>query len=174
MSNGCYFPIEYQGTFLIQTQASGADGGSIVTYSEITIEADAIPPWGRCHKRRGNNVILKDSTGAEDCMRCFHLTMKTPNVIQLHTEGLFLKKSLCDLFLCFKRNSSFPQILITFLLWLKVWPVVIPMRTQLELHVHWIKMCSKESSKKLCFSVSRFPLIVDVIIISDIHFPQNL
>ena len=57
-------------------------------YSEVTIEADAIPPWGRCHRRRGNNVILKDSTGAEDCMRCIHLSMKTPNVIQLHTEGL--------------------------------------------------------------------------------------
>ena len=108
-SNGCYFPIEYQGTFLIQTQASGADGGSIVTYSEITIEADAIPPWGRCHKRRGNNVILKDSTGVEDCMRCFHLTMKTPNVIQLHTEGsshfhsYFYFQSLIKLSFCDSR-----------------------------------------------------------------------
>lgn len=88
-SLACYFPIEYQGTFMIQTQAAKTEEGSTaVTYSEITIEADAIPPWGRCHKRRGNNVILKDSTGAEDCMRCFHLTMKTPNVIQLHTDGL--------------------------------------------------------------------------------------
>lgn len=60
----------------------------MVTYSEVTVEADAIPPWGRCHRRRGNNVILKDSTGAEDCMRCFHLSMKTPNVIQLHSEGI--------------------------------------------------------------------------------------
>lgn len=91
----CYFPIEFQGTFLIQTQASAANGGgSVVTYSEITIEVDAIPPWGRCHKRRGNNVILKDSTGAEDCMRCFHLSLKTPNVIQLHTEGAFFSHIL--------------------------------------------------------------------------------
>ncbi|KAI2811489.1 hypothetical protein BLOT_002666 [Blomia tropicalis] len=84
----CYFPIEYQGTFLIQTQAARSESSSLVTYSEVTVEADAIPPWGRCHRRRGNNVILKDSTGAEDCMRCFHLSMKTPNVIQLHTEGI--------------------------------------------------------------------------------------
>ncbi|RWS26210.1 hypothetical protein B4U80_05905 [Leptotrombidium deliense] len=87
-ADSCYFPIEYQGTYLIQTQASASNGGNVVSYSEITIEADAIPPWGRCHKRRGNNVILKDSNGIEDCMRCFHLTLKTPNVIQIHTEGL--------------------------------------------------------------------------------------
>ncbi|XP_022258721.1 uncharacterized protein LOC106474711, partial [Limulus polyphemus] len=84
----CYFPFEVQGTYLVQTQASAAYGGSIVTYSELTIEVDAIPPWGRCHLKRGNNVIVKDSAGAEDCLRCFHLTLKTPNVIQIHTEGL--------------------------------------------------------------------------------------
>ncbi|XP_074594666.1 uncharacterized protein LOC141850036 [Brevipalpus obovatus] len=86
----CYFPIELQGTFLTQTGATqGTPGiGSEVTYSEITIEPDAIPPWGRCHKRRGNNVILKDSTGVEDCMRCIHLSLKTINVIQIHAEGL--------------------------------------------------------------------------------------
>ncbi|XP_076347255.1 uncharacterized protein LOC143245154 isoform X2 [Tachypleus tridentatus] len=84
----CYFPVEVQGTYLIQTQASAAYGGSIVTYSELTIEVDAIPPWGRCHRKRGNNIIVKDSTGAEDCLRCFHLTLKTQNVIQIHTEGL--------------------------------------------------------------------------------------
>lgn len=84
----CYFPIEYQDTFLIQAQATPTKDGSEVTYSEITLEVDAIPPWGRCHKRRGHNVILKDSNGIEDCMRCFHLTFKTPNVIQLYTEDL--------------------------------------------------------------------------------------
>ncbi|GIY78196.1 uncharacterized protein CEXT_619671 [Caerostris extrusa] len=63
LSSICYFPIEFQGTFLTQTQASAAYGGHTVTYSEITVEVDSIPPWGRCHRRRGNNVILKDSTG---------------------------------------------------------------------------------------------------------------
>ncbi|CAG2101069.1 unnamed protein product, partial [Medioppia subpectinata] len=84
--DGCYFPVEFQGIFLIQ--ASGGVDGGVVTYSEIAIEADGIVPWGRCHSRRGNHIILKDSTGAEDCHRCLHLTMKTPNVIVLHTEGL--------------------------------------------------------------------------------------
>lgn len=90
-ASACYFPIEFQGTFVTQTQkANNGSSPTAVTYSEITIEADAVQPWGRCHKRRGNNVILKDISGAEDCMRCFHLSMKTPNVIQLHTEGLEL------------------------------------------------------------------------------------
>lgn len=85
----CYFPIEYQGSFLIQEQSqpNPEKGGITVSYSEITIEADSIPPWGRCYQRRGNIVILKDSTGPQDCMRCLHLTLKTPNVIQIHTEG---------------------------------------------------------------------------------------
>ncbi|XP_075680244.1 LOW QUALITY PROTEIN: uncharacterized protein LOC113788835 [Dermatophagoides pteronyssinus] len=100
ITQACYFPIEYQGTFLIQTQGlitpqiidnsqSGTTNQSSVTYSEVIIEADAIQPWGRCHKRRGNNVILKDSTGAgQDCLRCFHISMKTSNVISLHSDGL--------------------------------------------------------------------------------------
>ncbi|CAN8004115.1 unnamed protein product, partial [Ixodes hexagonus] len=87
-SSVCYFPVELHGTFLMQTQATQAFGGSVVSYSEITVEVDAIPPWGRCHRRRGHHVILRDSTGTEDCMRCFHLTLKTPNVIQIHAEGL--------------------------------------------------------------------------------------
>ncbi|KAF8789749.1 hypothetical protein HNY73_007666 [Argiope bruennichi] len=87
VSGSCYFPIEYLGTYLIQTQAEGF-GHAATTFSEITFESDAIPPWGKCFRRRGNNVILKDSTGGEDCMRCFHLTLKAPNIIQIHTEGL--------------------------------------------------------------------------------------
>ncbi|XP_035228233.1 uncharacterized protein LOC118200379, partial [Stegodyphus dumicola] len=87
-SSICYFPIEFQGTFLTQTQSLAAFGGHTVTYSEITVEVDSIPPWGRCHRRRGNNVILKDETGGEDCIRCFHITLKSINVIQIHTEGL--------------------------------------------------------------------------------------
>ncbi|GFY69496.1 uncharacterized protein TNIN_190281 [Trichonephila inaurata madagascariensis] len=79
--------MEYVGTYLIQTQAEGF-GHAATSFSEITFEMDAIPPWGKCFRRRGNNVILKDSTGGEDCMRCFHLTLKAPNIIQIHTEGL--------------------------------------------------------------------------------------
>lgn len=74
---------------IIDNSQSGTTNQSSVTYSEVIIEADAIQPWGRCHKRRGNNVILKDSTGAgQDCLRCFHISMKTSNVISLHSDGL--------------------------------------------------------------------------------------
>ncbi|XP_054716850.1 uncharacterized protein LOC129226274 [Uloborus diversus] len=87
----CYFPMEYLGTYLMQTQTEGtsfAGRPPSTSFSEITFEPDAIPPWGKCFRKRGNNIILKDSTGGEDCMRCFHLTLKAPNVIQIHTEGL--------------------------------------------------------------------------------------
>ena len=63
--------------------------GSKVTYSEVPVEADGIPPWGRCFKRKGNQVIFKDTNGAQNCIRCFHLTLKSPNVIQILTEGKF-------------------------------------------------------------------------------------
>lgn len=105
----CYFPIEFQGTFLIQSrnheQQVGSFGGfsprvmgpssmsaalGHQTDSEITIESEGIPPWGSCHKRRGNNFILKDSSGPYDCMRCFHLTLKSPNVVQIHAEGEYI------------------------------------------------------------------------------------
>ena len=115
----CYFPIEYQGTFLMQEQLFGgisggspsASGGSTgglsssiggISYSEITVEADSIPVWGRCYRRRGNIVILKDSTGNQDCMRCIHLTLKTPNVIQIHAEGKEWKNKRLS---CINRHS---------------------------------------------------------------------
>lgn len=68
------------------------------TDSEITIESEGIPPWGSCHKRRGNNFILKDSSGPYDCMRCFHLTLKSPNVVQIHAEGEYFLPSSHFLF----------------------------------------------------------------------------
>jgi hypothetical protein len=70
------------------SSSSSSLGNPAVSYSEITIEVDTIPIWGRCYRKRGNLVILKDSTGREDCMRCVHLSLKTPNVLQLHSEGL--------------------------------------------------------------------------------------
>ena len=120
----CYFPIEFQGTFLIQSRGNEPQPGfsprvmnpsSISaalghqTDSEITIESEGIPPWGSCHKRRGNNFILKDSSGPYDCMRCFHLTLKSPNVVQIHAEGeYFLHSSpkACSISVPF---TSFPN-----------------------------------------------------------------
>lgn len=62
-------------------------GSASVSYSEVTIEESSIPPWGSCYSRRGNIVILKDSSGTQPCIRCLHLALKTPNVIQIFTEG---------------------------------------------------------------------------------------
>ena len=124
----CYFPIEFQGTFLIQSrnheQQVGTFGGfsprvmgpssmsaalGHQTDSEITIESEGIPPWGSCHKRRGNNFILKDSSGPYDCMRCFHLTLKSPNVVQIHAEGEYIH------FLSFMIHSLSPLLALILL-----------------------------------------------------------
>ncbi|XP_003742687.1 uncharacterized protein LOC100901396, partial [Galendromus occidentalis] len=81
----CYFPIDIQGTYLLQ-QSNGQNG---ITYSEVVIDSDSIPPWGHCHKRRGvPGVILRDPTGVMDCMRCLHLSVKSDNVIHIQAEGL--------------------------------------------------------------------------------------
>lgn len=57
---GCYFPAEFQGEFV--TQVSGKDARGIanepIQYSTINITFNAIPVWGYCHKRVGDNVLL--------------------------------------------------------------------------------------------------------------------
>ena len=57
-SGVCYFSLEYQGLYLTQSVISG---GSDISYNEVAIDADSIPIWGHCHKRRGSNIILFDS-----------------------------------------------------------------------------------------------------------------
>ncbi|XP_025017625.1 uncharacterized protein LOC107371326 [Tetranychus urticae] len=118
----CYFPIEYQGTFMMQTQASSSSSSSSneVTYSEITIEADAISPWGSCHERNGTNVILTDSTGPDtNCMRCLHLSLKTGNILQIHAEGLArcytnveAAKATCPTDKTLKENRSTLELIL--------------------------------------------------------------
>ena len=55
----CYFPIELQGEYAMQSSVA-APGGP-VQYSQINITAEAILPiWGHCHRRLGNSVILTD------------------------------------------------------------------------------------------------------------------
>jgi hypothetical protein len=55
----CYFPIELQGEYAMQSSVA-APGGP-VQYSQVNITAEAILPiWGHCHRRLGNNVILTD------------------------------------------------------------------------------------------------------------------
>lgn len=56
---GCYFPAEFQGEFV--TQVSGKDtSNEPIQYSTINITFNAVPVWGYCHRRVGDNVLLMD------------------------------------------------------------------------------------------------------------------
>lgn len=56
---GCYFPAEFQGEFV--TQVSGKDtSNEPIQYSTINITFNAVPVWGYCHRRIGDNVLLMD------------------------------------------------------------------------------------------------------------------
>ncbi|XP_018022674.1 uncharacterized protein LOC108678720 isoform X1 [Hyalella azteca] len=79
----CYFPVEYQGVF--ETQSATTDA-KLHKYSSITILPDAIPGWGVCKSRHGLSVVLHDRTTGRDCFRCFHVLLRSPNVIQVYTE----------------------------------------------------------------------------------------
>ena len=79
----CYFPAVYQGEFVSQAAL-----GSEISYSTITVLYDSIPVWGYCHRRIGNNVILMEDSGGLTCFRCFHLALRSSNVVQVHTRGL--------------------------------------------------------------------------------------
>ncbi|XP_046406160.1 uncharacterized protein LOC124171057 [Ischnura elegans] len=85
-SAACYFPGELQGDFVMQSTATA--GGSQVQYSALNISADSIPIWGHCHRRIGPNVLLMDDSGGAICIRCFHLSLRSPNVLSVLTEGL--------------------------------------------------------------------------------------
>ena len=63
-------------------------GVPTISYSTLSVVYDSIPVWGSCHKRIGNNVILKDDTGGLTCYKCFNLVLRSDNVLQIHTAGL--------------------------------------------------------------------------------------
>ncbi len=58
------------------------------SYSSLSVLFDSIPVWGVCHRRVGNNVVLRDDTGALTCYKCFNLVLRSSNVLQVHTAGL--------------------------------------------------------------------------------------
>jgi len=90
----CYFPAVYQGEYISQAvlPTPAQDVSSLTTpaisYSTISVLYDSIPVWGYCHKRIGSNVILMDDTGGITCYRCFQLSLRSSNVLQVHTRGL--------------------------------------------------------------------------------------
>ncbi|XP_043223273.1 uncharacterized protein LOC122382250 isoform X2 [Amphibalanus amphitrite] len=72
----CFFPFEYHGTYAVQTAPN--------QYSEVLIEINSILPYGFCHKKVDDNLILRD--GSNGCLRCFHMAVRSANVLQLHTR----------------------------------------------------------------------------------------
>lgn len=85
----CYFPAVYQGEYVSQAvMHSEVPNSQEISYSTISVLYDSIPVWGYCHRRIGNNVILMDDTGGITCYRCFHLSLRSSNVLQIHTRGL--------------------------------------------------------------------------------------
>ncbi|XP_070163820.1 uncharacterized protein [Polyergus mexicanus] len=88
---GCYFPAEFQGEFVMQVSGKGV--GSManepIQYSTINITFNAIPVWGYCHKKIGDNVLLMDRyDDNKDCIRCFRLLRRSRNVIEVFSEAL--------------------------------------------------------------------------------------
>ena len=87
----CYFPAVYQGEYVSQAVLLSdmkQQNNQEISYSTISVLYDSIPVWGYCHRRIGNNVILMDDTGGITCYRCFHLALRSSNVLQIHTRGL--------------------------------------------------------------------------------------
>ena len=80
----CYFPAVYQGEYESQTVGGSRD----IAYSTISVLYDSIPVWGYCYRRVGSNVILKEDSGGITCYRCFHLSLHSSNILQIHTKGL--------------------------------------------------------------------------------------
>lgn len=82
----CYFPAAFQGEYVTQAIMSGVP---TISYSSLVVRYDSIPVWGTCHRRIGNNVVLRDDTGGGfTCYKCFNLVLRSSNVLQIHTAGL--------------------------------------------------------------------------------------
>jgi hypothetical protein len=78
----------YQGVYESQTVGGGGGVDSQVAYSSISVLYDSISVWGYCYRRVGGNVVLKEDSGGVTCYRCFHLSLRSANVLQIHTKGL--------------------------------------------------------------------------------------
>lgn len=76
----CYFAVEMQGEYITQTTVTHMNQ---VSYTNVNITEDSIPIWGLCHKRIGNNIVLRmDETG---CYKCIHVNLVTRYVLRIYT-----------------------------------------------------------------------------------------
>ncbi|KAF4525297.1 hypothetical protein B566_EDAN014818 [Ephemera danica] len=87
----CFFPAKLQGDFVMQKTA-----GSQVQYSKLNITTDSISIWGVCHRRIGNNVILENLMRGYRCYGCYHLNLRSKNVLQVRVRAESLDKCYTD------------------------------------------------------------------------------
>ncbi|KAL1493392.1 hypothetical protein ABEB36_011453 [Hypothenemus hampei] len=80
----CYFSQQFQGEYVMQNSANSGGG---IQYSNLTISPNSISIWGNCHKRHGNNVILMFNYTDTSCYTCFHLKMRSTNVLQVFASS---------------------------------------------------------------------------------------
>lgn len=81
----CYFPDYLEGDYSVQ---SGIAMQSQVQYTEVHISPDAILPWGFCKKKIGSNLyLIENLSNSSYCIRCFHISIKSPNIIITRTAG---------------------------------------------------------------------------------------
>ncbi|XP_045482394.1 uncharacterized protein LOC123686367 [Harmonia axyridis] len=78
----CYFQQEFQGEYVMQSAVIGPN----VQYATLKINATTVGIWGHCHKRIGNNYLLRMSHGETSCIRCFHLKLRSSNVLEMITS----------------------------------------------------------------------------------------
>lgn len=76
----CYFATEMQGEYITQTTVI-----HIVSYTHVNITEDSIPIWGLCHRRIGNNIVLRMDSDETSCYKCIHVNLVSRNVLRIHT-----------------------------------------------------------------------------------------
>jgi hypothetical protein len=65
-----------------------------IAYTSISVLFDSIPSWGTCHRRMGRHIILasdsnrRPANDKEGCFKCISIVSRSPNVLQVHTNGL--------------------------------------------------------------------------------------
>lgn len=78
----CYFAIEMQGEYITQNTVTHMNQ---VSYTHVNITEDSIPIWGLCHRRIGNNIVLRMDADETSCYKCFHVSLVARNVLRIHT-----------------------------------------------------------------------------------------
>ena len=64
--------------------------GEEIGYSPISILSNSIPGWGTCRSKIGQRLILSDIlTSGAICYKCLKFTIRSVNVIQIHSHGLY-------------------------------------------------------------------------------------